>query len=426
MNILVFSVNAWDTTNSFGNTMSNFFDGNAWKNCNFYNIYTRNSLPNNKVCNSYYRMTLIDMLKYNFFKNKIGYSFVLTNNNDNEKKVKNEQKYIDFIHKYSLNFIYPIVDMVYRKKKWLNDNFKKYINDANPDIFFSFLTDVAILKPVIEYVKINTNAKVVLFIADDVYGSYNSKSFFRKGKLKKEFKNILNMADKVYAISYELKKEYSKIFNNNIDVFCKGCLFDYNVKSDLNNPLRFVYAGNLFYGRDKILARIAQTIENNNKMNKQKALLEIYTSATIDKALKDSLNIDNSSIIIGKKSYDDIKKIMHDAEYNLHVESFEKNQIDIVKYSFSTKIIDCLQSGSSILAIGPNNIASIRFIKKVPGACVIDDLDKIENEIIMLINNKKEILKNAETIRKFALENFNIEKNQKRLKEDFLKLKNEK
>ena len=64
MKILVFSNCEWDNTNSLGNTLSNFFEGEIWKNDDFYNIYMRNSLPNNNVCKNYYRMSLIDMIKY--------------------------------------------------------------------------------------------------------------------------------------------------------------------------------------------------------------------------------------------------------------------------------------------------------------------------------------------------------------------------
>ncbi len=46
---------------------------------------------------------------------------------------------------------------------------------------------------------------------------------------------------------------------------------------------------------------------------------------------------------MGPRSYDEIKHIMHEADVVLHVESFDEKSIETVKYSFSTKIIDCLQ-----------------------------------------------------------------------------------
>ena len=80
----------WDNTNATGNTLSNFFDGEVWKNDKFHNIYMRNALPNNSVCKDYYRLTLNDMLKNFFVNEKIGNKF--TNNTKfKSKNVSNEK-----------------------------------------------------------------------------------------------------------------------------------------------------------------------------------------------------------------------------------------------------------------------------------------------------------------------------------------------
>lgn len=422
MRVLVFSNNSWDDSNSLGNTLSNFFNGDPWKEDTFYNIYMRNNNPNNNVCKKYFQIKPNELVFRFFEKEKIGHN---VNYFDSTKKTFNDNKYINFIHRKKINFVYPFMEYIYRKEKWINKKFKNFINEANPDIFFSFLTNVAMLKPMIHYIKKSTNAKIVLFIADDVFGSINKMSILRKNKLIKEFTDVINNADKIYAISNELIEDYSKMFNKKIELLYKGCSFDYPVKKKLNNPLKFIYAGNLLYGRDKTLQKIGAAIKKNNSINEQKAVLEIYTNTVITEELKKKLNIENCSIIVGKKDYDEIKKIMNNADFNLQVESFEKRQIDIVKYSFSTKIIDCLQSGSSAIAIGPNNISSIKYMKRIPGVSVIDNYEDIEKEINKLIINKSEILNNAKEIREYALSNHSIIDNQKRIKNDFILLKKE-
>ena len=104
MNILIFTNNTWDDTNSIGNTVSNFFQGEVWKNDSFFNIYNRNSLPNNAVCDNYYRITLVDMVKNNFNRERMGQQFILSDKYQNEKpQGKGEQGFIDLMHKYSLS-----------------------------------------------------------------------------------------------------------------------------------------------------------------------------------------------------------------------------------------------------------------------------------------------------------------------------------
>lgn len=425
MNILVFSESAWDDTNSLGNTLSNFFDGNIWENDNFYHIYLRNARPNNKICTNYYRMTMFDMAKHYFNKEKIGIEFdysLKNENNDFSKKEKKEQRYINFLHRHSLKFIYSLIDFLFRQKKWINSNFKKYINKVNPDIVFLFVTSASIFSPFAEYVKKNTTAKIITFIADDIYGSYKHKFIFNRNKLRKELSSIISFSDKVYAISNELCNEYKTLFNKEINILYKGCNFDFPIKANINNQLKFVYAGNLLYGRDEILSLIARAIQKSNNKNNQKAFLEIYTNSPITDELKNKLNIKNSSLIIGKRKYNEIIQIMHNADFNLHVESFEMKQIDKVKYSFSTKIVDCLQSGSLLVGIGPLSISSIKYIKKIPGACVIDNVENINNQIETLILNKHEILLNVNKIRNYAIKYHDRKKIQEKLKNDFINL----
>ena len=96
---------------------------------------------------------------------------------------------------------------------------------------------------------------------------------------------------------------------------------------------------------------------------------------------------------------------MKNADIVLHVESFEEKQKELVKYSFSTKIIDCLQSGNVVLGIGPSNIASIEYLKKIDGAFVIDDMDNIFDSISKILNEKNILNENAKKTRDFAKEN---------------------
>ena len=113
---------------------------------------------------------------------------------------------------------------------------------------------------------------------------------------------------------------------------------------------------------------------------------------------------------------------MNDADYNLHVESFEKDKIDYVKFSFSTKIIDCLQAGSAILGIGPGNISSIKYLKKITGSDVIEDIENIQDIIEKIITNKNEIINKSKKIREYAIHKHDINKNQQLLREQFMDL----
>ena len=426
MKILVFSDSAWDDTNALGNTLSNWFSGDIWKCDSFANIYFRNSFPNNSICNSYFKITIFDMVKHYFKNNKIGVSFKTGNNNIeiiSKNNLNFEKKCINLVHKIKSNFIYSIMDYLFRKEKWINTKLINYVKDFNPDIVFAFLTSVSSLNSFVKYIKNNTDSKVVIFIADDMLNIYNNKPKYQKKLLIRDMQNIITNSDKIYAISDKIKEEYMIKYNKNIDILYKGCNFKYDVKNTINNPLEFVYAGNLLYGRDKVLSIIAKSIDKYNTIsNKRVAILKIYTSDYIDTSLKKELCIGESSFVMGKKNYDEIQRIMNLADFNIHVESFDKQNIEKVRYSFSTKIIDCLQSGSNFIGIGPDTINSIQYISKIPGVTIINQIDSIEESIFKLVKNKNQIIDNSNKIRTYAKKYHDSNKTQKRIRKEFLKL----
>ena len=61
MNILVITKSAWDDRIASGNTLSNFFEG--WEDTSFYCLYSRSAMPNNKVCNEYFSISPLSIVK---------------------------------------------------------------------------------------------------------------------------------------------------------------------------------------------------------------------------------------------------------------------------------------------------------------------------------------------------------------------------
>ena len=248
MNILFLSQVAMDKKNSFGNTVCNWFEGNVWKNDEFFHFYTRNQNPDNDMNIDYYKLTDIDVVN-GVMKMKIqGKEFssdeVKINKKDNETE-KKELEQINKIQNAKKNqMIYFAHEQIWKSQLWLNKYFKSFITKAKPDILFAFAIDQYILWPLIKYLKKNTNCKVVLFISDDVYGAINNKSWYRKCYLIKEFEECIEYSDKLYAVSEEMCELYEQRFNKPVEVLYKGCDLSTEPKGFLNEPIKIVYAGN--------------------------------------------------------------------------------------------------------------------------------------------------------------------------------------
>lgn len=422
MKILFVSQAAWDNKNSFGNTISNWFEGKEWQKDNFAHFYVRKQKPDNNLFVDYYNISAINILKGIIKLNIVGEKFNSNEIKINLKESVKEKERINQLHKKKINnFIYFCHELVWLSSIWLNKALKEFLYKNNPDILFAFATDQYILWPIIKYLKKNTKCKIVLFIADDVYGSIEHTVYYRKFYLKKLFENCLLNADKLYAVSEEMADLYSKRFKKNVEVLYKGCDLSLKEKKILGNPIKIVYAGNLLWGRENILHQVALELEKINK-ERTKIILEIYTGATITRELEKKLNIGVSSKIMGSRPYNKIKEIMNNSDIVLHVESFEEESKKLVKYSLSTKIIDCLQSGVQVMGIGPSEVSSIKYLKKIDGTIVIENIEKLPNVLKIILDNKEKIIKNIELTRNYAEKHHEISKVRKKLKGDLINL----
>lgn len=420
MNILFFSQAAWDNKNSVGNTFSNLFEGDIWSNDMFFHMFARKKVPDNRIKAYYYHISAADIVR-GLLKNQNKAQESFEEGGHKRASVENadqkEQRHIDNLHKGNHEFLYYLHEAVWRSRLWRDKQFDRFIKKASPDILFAFATSPYILWPLIQYLKKHTTCKVVLLVADDVCGSYDRCAFYRRGYLRRELENCILAADKLYGISDEMSELYANRFGRPVATLYKGCDLTMEPKQYLNQPLRFVYAGNLLWGRADTLAQVAEALERINQ-DGQKAVLEVYTGTTVTEELRQRLEKDSTSRIMGSRPYEEIKRILHEADVVLHVESFEKKQQDTVRYSFSTKIIDCLQSGAQVLGIGPAGIASIEYLKKVDGAAVIDRQERVMEAVEDLIRQGT-MPENAKRTRQYALQKHERNAVQEKLRNDF-------
>ena len=101
----------------------------------------------------------------------------------------------------------------------------------------------------------------------------------------------------------------------------------------------------------------------------------------------------------GKISYDEVIEVMGSSMAVIHTESFDESVRKSVAYSISTKIADSLASGTYILAFGPEEIASIEYLKENEAAfCIVDD-ENLEKDLVTFFN----IIQNGDIIARNAI-----------------------
>lgn len=414
MKILILSNASWDTRNSVGNTLSNWFEG--WEDTELSFIYSREVYPNRNCCTRYLSVSLINILKNIFQPWKIGNVFYKIDDIEH-CNIISETFHINSINGFKRRFIKLLVDLLYSSNIWFNRKVRQFIHEADPDIVFMFSIPDSFRYNLLKYIKKNTNAKIVQYIADDIYGAtFLSNSLLNRIQ-RRRYHKVINLADKLYGASVQMCERYQYLFGKSIVPLYKGCEVE-SPRTKVNTPLRIVYAGNLSYGRDSTLIALVNAISKINE-NEERIQLLIYSGAKVDDSLLKKIDVPGCSKFCGRLDYEQIKEQLHQADFVLHVESFDSNQIEIVKYSFSTKIIDCLQSGSCMLVVGPKGISSVEYPRSIEGTVVIDNIQDIYSKLLEVVSNPQRVVQQTKMINLYAQEYHSLTNVRKSLKEDF-------
>ena len=386
-NLLVITINAWSDVNSTGNTISNHF-GN-WDKHKVSNVFLRDEEIDNDCCTSYFRICEKDILNSLFSRKQLGVEVQQVKENKKKlgfKTIKNTKIKEFLIRKR------PMLVLLLREIFWFIGFRKKskldeFLNRSNPEIIHIHTPTLIYGHRVLHYCHKKTRAKVVLFFGDELYDykTYWPFDFLYQSILRYWVRKTIKIASINYAATPELCDYYSSIFGKEFKVLYKGTSIVVPHSKPHPKPLKIVYAGNLLYNRWKTLALLSKAIEQVSN-NQEEFELMIYSATPLSKKMNDSLNSKHATVL-GAKPFHEIKKIMQDADIVLHVESFEKKYMNITKYSFSTKIVDCIQSGSCIMGIGPKELASINFLTQSEAAVIANSFDEIVMQLQKIILN---------------------------------------
>jgi hypothetical protein len=404
--ILVISDVPWSDDNSVGNTLDNIFA--SQKDIKFANLYCKSGEVKSKLPSMIYQMNEKMIIKKRFARTDIKQEFRSGSKEDVKVLNHKEKWFYDIVRNLRFPSFFIGRELLWKIGKWKTKELDDFLADFSPDVIFSFCLDSLYYLDIIKYCVDKTNSKLVLYFVDDVY-AYRGRAplyILHQSFVRNKMKRLSRGADLLYGATPDLCEEYSVKFEREIYKLYKVGK-EYNYEEKISTiPLKLTYAGNLFYGRWKVLALLAQAIkEINEKAGKQEIHLDIYTSGLYNDKIEKSLNIKDVAELKEKISYEEVKKVLKCSDIVLHVESFERKEIRKTRLSFSTKILDCMQSGSCLMAIGPKETASINILKQNNIAEVIEKFDKevIKEKLESLLTDRECIESTRERMRKYAV-----------------------
>lgn len=422
--VLLVVAEAWRGDDSGGNTLNNFFEG--MDGVEFAQIYCDERMPLNNVCNLYFQIPQSEVIRSVFTHKKIGH--VLRKTDISISSVSQDKNLVKTTSPISvkdkmvrwLKEIRPEILITARMLLWQFGNWKtpeleKFIKDFDPDVIYApcyaFPQHLALDR----YVKKLTGKKMITWSADDCYSLRHFSldpffwinRFWNRHCLRKTYPYF----DEFYSISEEEAEELEPIVGKKIGILRKGVYVPESfTPREVHNPIKFIYAGGLYLNRHKSLIKIANTLRKLNANGVVKAELHIYTGSHLSKKDAVLLNDGRSVFNHGLISQNKLSQIYQDCDVAIHCESFDLKYRLMTRLSFSTKIIDCFQSGCAILAIAWGEHTGIKCLQRNDAAFCVTSVKDIEAMVTRIVEN-------SELIKEYAMKAYQCEKRNHRIED---------
>lgn len=369
LRILIISHNAMNLDENNGRTLRNLF-------CNMpcekmAHLYFHTDKINAPFCDDFYRITDFD-IKESILKFKRP-GRVIKNLDDAVTSEKQNSTYGKYSRKSPL--VRLVRDFIWGIGTWKTKTFKKWLREIAPNVVFFYGSDCVFSQRIARWIQKFLKIPMLIYWVDDFYlrskrkaGLLSTINNYRYRNIaKKNIKSSLNV-----CITPMMASDYKKEFGIEFNVLFNSSCLEHFASLPLHKPLKMSYLGNISAGRYNSIIKIGQIIHDN-------ALpidFSVYSSEFREEFLSKIYGHDGF-VFKGKIPYEEVIKAMRESDLLLHVEDFSKANIDICRYSLSTKIADCLASNRCLLCYGPDEVASMHYLKESGAALVANSEEEL-------------------------------------------------
>lgn len=393
----------WKKDNSFGNTYSNIFG--KIEGIEIAHIYLMDGKPDyEQVITHYYQIPEKEVMRSclkPFAKQRgAGHIVHLEDFRDESRAVADAGghggslygRLLRFGKRHHWNLMFFAREVAWKFGKVDYKGMMDFVEDFKPELFFLPFSNLYYTNRLALYIKEHYDVPMVMEMAMDHYSlkrvSYNPLFWIDRLEKRAMIRKLAARTEKIYAISKRLKEELENGLHVPCEVLYK--IPDENRESTpyegVHKPVRFLFTGNIYANRWKSLGLLANALKKT-----EAGILDIYTANPITKDIDKALNIEGVSKIHAPVSQEKVIKLQNDADVLVHAEAFDKANKMLVRCAISTKIMDYLSVGRTILAIGPSDVASIEYLHQNDLALSANTEEDVK-AIVSKIKNKPQIL----------------------------------
>ncbi len=378
--ILIISHNAMLSTNNNGRTMSELF--NWCDKDNIAQLFFHKDIPDADFCDNYFRVTDFDIKDSVLRLKKAGSKI----EKETAKSQNEAEKAVYGNNSAKKPLVRLLRNLAWGLNTWKTKALKNWLKDFSPNVIFFYGSDAVFSLKIAMWVSKFCCAPIVCYWVDDFYFSKNM-DLGAIGKLNhKIYKRVtkkLISSSKNVCLTELMAHDYELEFGVKCETLYTTSSMTEFIQRDFCDPIKLSFVGNISWNRYKSIIDIA------NIIREKKLAIDFSVYTAEDRAwILDNIKNVEALNYKGRLEYSEVKKTMEQSDVLLHVEAFDAESIEGVKYSFSTKIADSLSSGKPLLAYGPKNVASIDFLLRNQCAMCATSKSELEQCLIKIASSK--------------------------------------
>ena len=267
------------------------------------------------------------------------------------------------------------------------------IDEFKPDIIYLWISDSFWCDSVLKISK-KLEIPYVIHFMDNHLESKFEDTFDEhiQNRFKSKAENLIKNANLIYTISETMADEYSKKWDCECKVF-RGSL-DFEEWANLrcrdikDKNINITYVGSIEKYQIDALEDVTLAIQELN--NTKQVNLNLYVNKREKLILKQKYSNNHFIKIYDHPQFIDLREILKNSSILISFYSFDNEAINYYKYSFATKIVPYMASGTPILIYGPKGINPVEYSRKGEWAEIVDsnNIQIIKSSILKLLTNQ--------------------------------------
>ncbi len=300
-------------------------------------------------------------------------------------------------------------EAVWRNGAWKRGGFNDFVAEFQPEVVLLQAGDCGFLFRLARRLCRQYGAALVLYNSEGYY--FKQFDYFRaKGPAHwcyplfrhsfcHQFRKTMRLAQHVVYSCDALRECYGQVFSCPGETIYTASTLQ-SVAAEKTEPFSAAYLGNLGVGRRDGLLAIADALQQLDK----RYLLHIYGRVP-DADTQRCLQAHCGIRLHGFVPYETVCRVMRETPLLVHTENFSAYYREDLKFAFSTKIADCLASGTCFLLYAPPELASTRYLRQTEAAYVATDVAMLQTQLALLDSQPQARLRYTERAARLVREN---------------------